>query len=47
LCIGNPKGFLLGTSGLYILCFYQINPLPVHYLIILYHHASLIFNSLL
>jgi hypothetical protein len=42
----NSKEFLLGTSGLYISCFYQSNALP-HYLLILYHHAPLTLNSLL
>jgi hypothetical protein len=44
VCIDSPRGFCLGTSGLYISCFNQIIPLP-HYLLFLYHHALLIFNS--
>jgi hypothetical protein len=43
--IDSPVGFTLVPSGLYISCFNQISPLPP--LSILYHHAPLIFNSLL
>jgi hypothetical protein len=36
--IDSPRGFHLGTSGLYILCFWN-------YPLVLYHHAPLIFSS--
>jgi hypothetical protein len=42
--IDSPRGFHLGTSGMYISCFNQIN--PSCYLLFLYHHAPLIFYSL-
>jgi hypothetical protein len=35
--INSPRGFHLGTSGLYVLCFNKIN--SPHYLPFVYHHA--------
>jgi hypothetical protein len=40
--IDSPRGFHLGTSGLHASCFNQINSC---YLLILYNHAPLMFNS--
>jgi hypothetical protein len=44
--IDSPRGVHLGISGLYISCFNQINCSFPHYLLILYYHVPLIFNSL-
>jgi uncharacterized membrane protein YeiB len=44
--IDSLRGFLLvGTLGLHISCFNQINP-SLCYLLILYHRGPLMFNSL-
>jgi hypothetical protein len=45
VCINSPREFHLAHSGLYILCFNQIDTLPNH-LLILHHHDPLVFNNL-